>query len=178
MRIGKFKVGFNYGILKGFIDAIGLVLIYLMYQTVYAYFKTLLISPDKVIQNIYPNGVPIETFLPGLIFPAIALIAVILSVVYMFIPHKEPKGFIITEDNAQKYYDLLMIGNSIMRILILFALWDYTYISQSNVMFGNESWVSPQAILDIIVGALVIYILRGRIAKFAEKKDSADSGDK
>lgn len=181
MKTGEYKVKFNYTILRGFIDAFGLVMALLIYQTTYAYYDKF-IHPDQVINNVYPNGVPLDRWILGGIVPLIALAVLVFSVVYMFIPHKS-RTLMITADNAQKYYDNLMIANSLLRILVLMALWDYTYISQSNLLYAGESWFSLQTVLDIAVGALVVYFMYGRLKaiakpvdkkKKAEKKSAAD----
>lgn len=175
MRTGEYKVKFNYTILRGFIDAFGLVMALLIYQTTYAYYDKF-IHPDQVINNVYPNGVPLDRWILGGIVPLIALTVLVFSVVYMFIPHKS-RTLMITADNAQKYYDNLMIANSLLRILALMALWDYTYISQSNLLYAGESWFSLQTVLDIAVGALVVYFMYGRlkaIAKPVDKKKKAE----
>lgn len=175
MKTGEYKVKFNYTILRGFIDAFGLVMALLIYQTTYAYYDKF-IHPDQVINNVYPNGVPLDRWILGGIVPLIALAALVFSVVYMFIPHKS-RTLMITADNAQKYYDNLMIANSLLRILVLMALWDYTYISQSNLLYAGESWFSLQTVLDIAVGALVVYFMYGRlkaIAKPVDKKKKAE----
>ena len=175
MRTGEYKVKFNYTILRGFIDAFGLVMALLIYQTTYAYYDKF-IHPDQVINNVYPNGVPLDRWILGGIVPLIALAVLVFSVVYMFIPHKS-RTLMITADNAQKYYDNLMIANSLLRILALMALWDYTYISQSNLLYAGESWFSLQTVLDIAVGALVVYFMYGRlkaIAKPVDKKKKAE----
>ena len=172
MKTGEYKVKINYTILRGFIDAFGLVMALLIYQTTYAYYDKF-IHPDQVINNVYPNGVPLDRWILGGIVP---LIALVFSVVYMFIPHKS-RTLMITADNAQKYYDNLMIANSLLRILVLMALWDYTYISQSNLLYAGESWFSLQTVLDIAVGALVVYFMYGRlkaIAKPVDKKKKAE----
>lgn len=183
MKTGEYKVKFNYTILRGFIDAFGLVMALLIYQTTYAYYDKF-IHPDQVINNVYPDGVPLDRWILGGIVPFIALAVLVFSVVYMFIPHKS-RTLTITADNAQKYYDNLMITNSLLRILVLMALWDYTYISQSNLLYAGESWFSLQTVLDVIVGALVVYFMYGRlkaIAKPAGKKKKSEikqkSGDK
>lgn len=175
MKTGEYKVKFNYTILRGFIDAFGLVMALLIYQTTYAYYDKF-IHPDQVINNVYPNGVPLDRWILGGIVPLIALAVLVFSVVYMFIPHKS-RMLMITADNAQKYYDNLMIANSLLRILALMALWDYTYISQSNLLYAGESWFSLQTVLDIAVGALVVYFMYGRlkaIAKPVDKKKKAE----
>lgn len=175
MKTGEYKVKFNYTILRGFIDAFGLVMALLIYQTTYAYYDKF-IHPDQVINNVYPNGVPLDRWILGGIVPFIALAVLVFSVVYMFIPHKS-RTLMITADNAQKYYDNLMIANSLLRILVLMALWDYTYISQSNLLYAGESWFSLQTVLDIVVGALVVYFMYGRlkaIAKPVDKKKKAE----
>lgn len=175
MKTGEYKVKFNYTILRGFIDAFGLVMTLLIYQTTYAYYDKF-IHPDQVINNVYPNGVPLDRWILGGIVPFIALAVLVFSVVYMFIPHKS-RTLMITADNAQKYYDNLMIANSLLRILALMALWDYTYISQSNLLYAGESWFSLQTVLDIVVGALVVYFMYGRlkaIAKPVDKKKKAE----
>lgn len=175
MKTGEYKVKFNYTILRGFIDAFGLVMALLIYQTTYAYYDKF-IHPDQVINNVYPNGVPLDRWILGGIVPLIALAALVFSVVYMFIPHKS-RTLMITADNAQKYYDNLMITNSLLRILALMALWDYTYISQSNLLYAGESWFSLQTVLDIAIGALVVYFMYGRlkaIAKPVDKKKKAE----
>lgn len=175
MKTGEYKVKFNYTILRGFIDAFGLVMALIIYQTTYAYYDKF-IHPDQVINNVYPNGVPLDRWILGGIVPLIALAVLVFSVVYMFIPHKS-RTLMITADNAQKYYDNLMIANSLLRILVLMALWDYTYISQSNLLYAGESWFSLQTVLDIAVGALVVYFMYGRlkaIAKPVDKKKKAE----
>lgn len=175
MKTGEYKVKFNYTILRGFIDAFGLVMALLIYQTTYAYYDKF-IHPDQVINNVYPNGVPLDRWILGGIVPLIALAVLVFSVVYMFIPHKS-RTLMITADSAQKYYDNLMIANSLLRILALMALWDYTYISQSNLLYAGESWFSLQTVLDIAVGALVVYFMYGRlkaIAKPVDKKKKAE----
>lgn len=175
MKTGEYKVKFNYMILRGFIDAFGLVMALLIYQTTYAYYDKF-IHPDQVINNVYPNGVPLDRWILGGIVPLVALAVLVFSVVYMFIPHKS-RTLMITADNAQKYYDNLMIANSLLRILALMALWDYTYISQSNLLYAGESWFSLQTVLDIAVGALVVYFMYGRlkaIAKPVDKKKKAE----
>ena len=175
MKTGEYKVKFNYTILRGFIDAFGLVMALLIYQTTNAYYDKF-IHPDQVINNVYPNGVPLDRWILGGIVPFIALAVLVFSVVYMFIPHKS-RTLMITADNAQKYYDNLMIANSLLRILALMALWDYTYISQSNLLYAGESWFSLQTVLDIAVGALVVYFMYGRlkaIAKPVDKKKKAE----
>lgn len=175
MKTGEYKVKFNYTILRGFIDAFGLVMALLIYQTTYAYYDKF-IHPDQVINNVYPNGVPLDRWILGGIVPLIALAVLVFSVVYMFIPHKS-RTLMITADNAQKYYDNLMIANSLLRILVLMALWDYTYISQSNLLYAGESWFSLQTLLDVVVGALVVYFMYGRlkaIAKPVDKKKKAE----
>lgn len=175
MKTGEYKVKINYTILRGFIDAFGLVMALLIYQTTYAYYDKF-IHPDQVINNVYPNGVPLDRWILGGIVPLIALAVLVFSVVYMFIPHKS-RTLMITADNAQKYYDNLMIANSLLRILALMALWDYTYISQSNLLYAGESWFSLQTVLDIAVGALVVYFMYGRlkaIAKPVDKKKKAE----
>lgn len=175
MKTGEYKVKINYTILRGFIDAFGLVMALLIYQTTYAYYDKF-IHPHQVINNVYPNGVPLDRWILGGIVPLIALAVLVFSVVYMFIPHKS-RTLMITADNAQKYYDNLMIANSLLRILVLMALWDYTYISQSNLLYAGESWFSLQTVLDIAVGALVVYFMYGRlkaIAKPVDKKKKAE----
>ena len=175
MKTGEYKVKFNYTILRGFIDAFGLVMALLIYQTTYAYYDKF-IHPDQVINNVYPDGVPLDRWILGGIVPFIALAVLVFSVVYMFIPHKS-RTLTITADNAQKYYDNLMITNSLLRILAFLALWDYTYISQSNLLYAGESWFSLQTLLDVVVGALVVYFMYGRlkaIAKPVDKKKKAE----
>lgn len=183
MRTGEYKVKFNYTILRGFIDAFGLVMAVLLYQTTYAYYYQMA-HPTMVLNNVYPDGIPLYMWICGGIVPFVALVALVFSVVYMFIPHKS-RTLVITADNAQKYYDNLMITNSLLRILVLMSLWDLTYISQSNLMGAMGSWFSLQTLLDVIVGALVVYFMYGRlkaIAKPAGKKKKSEikqkSGDK
>lgn len=172
MKIGKYQVKLNYGILKGFIDVMGLLLAYLIYQTTFAFIGNL-ISPSnsvlkRIIETIFADGIPFHVWLWGLTFPIIAVGVIAFSVWFMFKKHKEPKRFIITEGNAQKYYDTIMITNSLLRILALLALWDLTYICQNNILLQGTSWFSLQLILDVIVAGLVIYITYCRIAAFAK----------
>lgn len=179
MKIGKFKVKLNYGILKGFIDVMGLLLAYLIYQTTFA-FASNLIDPSnptlkRIIEMIFGDGIPFHVWVQGFAFPAVALGVIIFSVWFMFKEHKEPKRFIITEENAQKYYDTIMITNSLLRILVLLALWDLTYICQNNILLQGTSWFSLQVLLDVLVAGLVIYITYCRIKAFAKERTAEDA---
>jgi len=172
----------NYGLLRGFVDVMGFLMFYLIIQTTIAFVDTNL-NPDMVLANIYPDGVPLSRWLPGFIFPVISLGFCVFTVIYIFIPHKKPKGYIIIDDsNAQKYYDTIMMANSLIRIIVLLGLWDYTYIHHSNIMFGSESWISFQAIMDIIVCIMIIMITRHKIKEFtnsdydnAEKEETSEN---
>ncbi len=168
MKIGKYKVSLNYGILKGFVDVMGLLVLYLIYQITYVFIDKN-INPDVVLSAMFKDGVPLQWWLPGLIFPLIAILVTVWTVVFMFKKHKAPKRYIITEENAQKYYDTIMIANSLLRILVLLSLWDYTYIHQINLLMGKVSWFSTLTILNVLVAALVIYITNERIKSFAKK---------
>ncbi len=179
MKIGKFKVSLNYGILKGFIDVMGLLLAYLIYQTTFAFVSNLLNPSNsalkRIIELIFADGIPFYVWIQGFAFPAVALGVIIFSIWFMFKAHKEPKRFIITEDNAQKYYDTIMITNSLLRILALLALWDLTYICQNNILLQGTSWFSLQVLLDILVAGLVIYITYCRIKAFAKERTAEDA---
>lgn len=176
MRIGEYRVKLNYSILKGFLDALGLLMVLAVVDLARTYAGQCL-YPDRVLYSIYPDGVPTERWLPGLILPIIALIYVIISVIYVFVPKRLPHSFTVTADNAQQYYDHIMYANSIIRILALLAMWDYSYIIQNYLMFINESWISIQALCDIAVGTAAVIYIRSRIRKFApliseENKDA------
>lgn len=178
MKIGKYQIKLNYGILKGFIDVMGLLLAYLIYQTTFAFVSNIT-NPSssvlkRIVETIFADGVPFHVWLWGFTFPAIALAVIVFSVWFMFKKHKEPKRFVITEENAQKYYDTIMITNSLLRILALFALWDLTFICQNNILLQGTSWFSLQFILDMIVAGLVIYITYCRIKAFAKVRTAED----
>lgn len=182
MKIGKYQVKLNYGILKGFIDVMGLLLAYLIYQTTFAFVNNMT-NPSsavlkRIVETIFADGIPFYVWLWGFTFPIIALAVIVFSIWFMFTKHKEPKRFVITEANAQKYYDTIMITNSLLRILALFALWDLTFICQNNILLQGTSWFSLQFVLDVIVAGLVIYITYCRIKAFAKirtKNDKASS---
>ena len=178
MKIGKYQVKLNYGILKGFIDVMGLLLAYLIYQTSFAFVGNLTNPSNsvlkRIVETIFADGIPFHVWLWGFTFPIIALAVVVLSVWFMFKKHNEPKRFVITEGNAQKYYDTIMITNSLLRILALLALWDLTYICQNNILLQGASWFSLQLILDVFVAGLVIYITYCRIKAFAKLRTTED----
>ena len=182
MKIGKYQIKLNYGILKGFIDVMGLLLAYLIYQTTFAFVNNMT-NPSsavlkRIVETIFADGIPFHVWLWGFTFPIIALAVIVFSIWFMFTKHKEPKRFVITEANAQKYYDTIMITNSLLRILALFALWDLTFICQNNILLQGTSWFSLQFVLDVIVAGLVIYITYCRIKAFAKirtEKDKASS---
>ncbi len=174
MKVGNYKVELNYGILKGFLDVLGLLMVIVLTDLTRSYIG-LNVFPDRALLAVYPNGVPLERWLPGLILPAIAYIYTVLSVVYVFKSKKQPKRFLVDESNAQQYYDHLMYLNSILRILVLLALWDYSYIVQMHLMYANISWFSIQAVCDVIVGVIATLYIRSRIKAFAGGETSADN---
>ena len=178
MKIGKYQIKLNYGILKGFIDVMGLLLAYLIYQTTFAFVGNMTNPSNailkRIVETIFADGIPFHVWLWGFTFPIIALGVIVFSVWFMFRKHKEPKRFIITEANAQKYYDTIMITNSLLRILALFALWDLTYICQNNILLQDTSWFSLQFVLDIFVAGLVIYVTYCRIKAFAKIRTAED----
>lgn len=166
MKIGKYKVTLNYGILKGFLDVLGLLMVIVLTDLTRSYIG-LNVFPDRALLTVYPDGVPLMRWLPGLILPAVGYIYTVLSVVYIFKSKKQPKRFSVDENNAQQYYDHLMYANSILRVLVLLAVWDYSYIIQMHLMYANISWFSIQVIGDIIVGTVTVLYIRSRIKTFA-----------
>ena len=174
MRIGSHKVKLNYGILKGVIDVISLIIFVSIWQITSAFLTQMVISPGPVLNNIFPDGVESWRVAVGLIPMALAVIVLAVSIVYMFIPHKLPKKYEITKENAQQYYDVIMIANSAIRILCFLAIWDYGYISHSNLMFAGISWISVQAIVDVFLCVCVIHFAGKWIEKFARKKEKSE----
>ncbi|MCH5324656.1 MAG: hypothetical protein J1E39_05520 [Eubacterium sp.] len=177
MKIGEYKVELNYGILKGVLDVLGVLMVIVMTDLVRSYIG-LNVFPDRALLAIYPDGVPFDRWLPGLILPAIAYAYTVLSVVYVFKSKKLPKRFSVNAENAQQYYDHLMYANSILRVLVLLALWDYSYIIQIRLLYTDISLLSIQAIGDVIVGVIAVLYIRSRIIAFAPLKDADKPDDK
>ena len=123
---------------------------------------------------------PLEKWMLGGIVPHIGVIVLALSIVYMFIPHRA-RRFKVTEKTAQKYYDYLMIACGLLRILALLAVWDYTYIIQSNLLYGNIFPLSFHAVMDAAAAVLVIYVVRTQIKKLtagqSEKIEKTTAGE-
>lgn len=179
MKVGPYKVKINYSIAQGFIDVMGLILLWLIGQITFHFYETLTtdayLNSDQVLKAVFgsADAVPVSAWLPGMIWIVIAIAVTVVSIVLTFKSRKLPKKYNITEENAQKYYDIVATAIGLLRILCFLAIFDWMYIHHSILLYTpNVSLFSLQTILDVIVGFIIIRFSMARIKKIETPKDN------
>lgn len=178
MKIGKYPVKHSYKIPRLITDvfSVGLAVFILsveyMFMTVYE---------DNLRQNIGDNIDKLALADPTigwkhwvtLVFPAAVLAVFVVYVVLVLTSHKL-SWLNVTKRNAQKLRDMYALCVSLCKIPALMFISEMMMITHNKMLMSEESWISVQLVLDLVVLVLLICVFRHLMTRAAEPVQSAE----
>ncbi len=178
MKIGKYPVKHSYKVARIVSDVFSLGLavficsVEYMFMTVYSDTLTSYIGEENLAKftEIDPS-LPWKHWLT-LIFPAAVLAVFAVYVILTLTSHKL-SGLNITKRSAQKVYDLYTLCVSLCKIPALMFINEMMIITHNKMLLSDESWVSVQLALDLVIIALLICVFRRLMIKATAPEPSA-----
>ncbi len=178
MKFGKYPVKHSYKIPRFITDvfSVGLAVFILsveyMFMTVYE---------DNLRQNIGDNIEKLALADPTigwkhwitLVFPAAVLAVFAVYIILVLTSHKM-SWLNITKRSAQKLRDMYALCVSLCKIPALMFISEMMMITHNKMLMSEESWISVQLVLDLVVLVLLICVFRHLMAKAAEPVQSAE----
>lgn len=178
MKIGKYPVKHSYKIPRFITDvfSVGLAVFILsveyMFMTVYE---------DNLRQNIGDNIDKLAMADPTiswkhwitLVFP-VAVLAVFAVYIILVLTSHKLSWLNVTKRNAQKLRDMYALCVSLCKIPVLMFISEMMMITHNKMLMSEESWISVQLVLDIVVLVLLICVFRRLMTKAAEPVQSAE----
>lgn len=178
MKIGKYPVKHSYKVARIVSDVFSLGLavficsVEYMFMTVYSDTLTSYIGEENLAKftEIDPS-LPWKHWLT-LIFPAAVLAVFAVYVILTLTSHKL-SGLNITKRNAQKIYDMYALCVSLCKIPALMFISEMMIITHNKMLLSDESRVSVQLALDLVIIALLICVFRRLMIKATAPEPSA-----
>lgn len=155
MRIGTIKVKRNYHIAQMVLDAVAVIIFIIIVQGVVA-FGTFVSDMNERSLIYYPDGYGLVEWRWNIIWIVIASLVIIASLLMIYLPRKMPKKYIVNNDNAQKYSDIVITAITCVRIPILLAVFEGMCIHQSLLNGITDGIFTLQIPLDILFALIII----------------------
>ena len=162
MKIGTIKVKRNYQIAQMVLDAVAALITVAIFQCIMSFGKFITTQNQLILSaNSSVQGLVVWQWNLIWLFAAAVVIAVSLVLIYK--PRKMPKKYVVTEENAQKYSDILITAITCVRIPALLAVLELMAMHQS-IMTGNTSNIfTLQIPLDILLSIIIIRFSQHRL---------------
>lgn len=110
---------------------------------------------------------------PTLAFPAAVLAVFAVYIVLVLKSHRF--GWLnITKRNAQKIYDTYALGVSLCKIPALMFISEMMIITHNKMLLSQESWLSVQLALDLLVLAALIFFFRKQLQRIADSENGTE----
>ncbi len=164
MKIGTAKFGDysfkrRYSLAQVLVDIASILVLLYIFFIVYA--CAMDIETAKSL-NSTNSSLDFLDWKPLIIWCILGVIVVALSFAAIFCPRKASKKIVINENNAPKYCNIIDTCISCLRFVILLALSELCYVHMQTIML-QETSLSIQLILDIVSGALIVWLTAVRI---------------
>lgn len=108
-----------------------------------------------------------------LVFPAAVLAVFAVYIILVLKSHRFGR-LNITKRNAQKIYDTYALGVSLCKIPALMFISEIMIITHNKMLLSQESWLSIQLALDLLVLAALIFFFRRQLQRIAESEPDAE----
>lgn len=173
MKIGTIKVKRNYQIAQMVLDAVAALILAATVQCIMS-FGDFITSRNQVILSNNNEVKGLVVWQWNLIWIAAAAAVVAVSLVMIYKPRKMPKKYIVNEDNAQKYSDIVITAITCVRIPALLAVFELMAMHQS-IMTGNTSNIfTLQIPMDILLSVIIIRFSLHRIKLIQPKREDKE----
>lgn len=178
MKIGKYPVKHSYKVARIVSDVFSLGLavficsVEYMFMSVYSDTLTSYIGEENLAKFTETDpSLPWKHWLT-LIFPAAVLAVFVVYVILVLTSHRL-SGLSINKRNAQKVYDMYTLCVSLCKIPALMFINEMMMITHNKMLLSDESWVSVQLALDLVIIALLICVFRHLMIKVTTPEPSA-----
>lgn len=173
MKIGTIKVKRNYQIAQMVLDAVAALILTAIVQCIVS-FGDFITSQNQLILSVNNEIGGLVVWQWNLIWIAAAAAVVAVSLVMIYKPRKLPKKYIVNEDNAQKYSDIVITAITCVRIPALLAVFELMAMHQS-IMTGNTSNIfTLQIPMDILLSVIIIRFSLHRIKLIQPKREDKE----
>lgn len=169
MRIGEIKVKRNYRISQMVLDTVALIIFIVIIQCTFS-FGAFIDGQNKLIHSVNNEITSLVVWQWNLIWIFVGVGVIAASMLMIYLPRKMPKKYIVNNENAQKYSDIVITAISCVRIPALLAVFECMCIHQS-VMVGQYNVFTLQIPLDIIVILIIIRFSLHRVRLIQPEKE-------
>ncbi len=169
MKIGEIKVKRNYRIAQMVLDTVALIIYIVIIQCTFS-FGAFIDEQNKLIHSVNSEIKALVVWQWSIIWILVGAGVIIASLLMIYLPRKMPKKFIVNEENAQKYSDIVITAISCVRIPVLLAVFEGMCIHQS-IMVGQYNVFTLQIPLDNIVSLTIIRFSMHRIRLMQPEKE-------
>lgn len=172
MKVGAFKVKRNYQIAQMVLDAVAVIITIVIVNSVFA-FGDFIDSKNALIKGSNDEVSGLVVWQWNLIWIFVAVAVIVVSLVMIYKPRKMPKKYIVNENNAQKYSDIIITAITCVRIPVLLAVFEGMCIHQS-VMVRQYNVFTLQIPLDILLSIIIIRFSIHRVRAIQPKKEDKE----
>lgn len=158
-KFGDYSFKRKYSLAQILVDIASIMALLYIFFMVYA--SAMDIETTKSL-NSTDNNLDFLNWKPLIVWCVLGIVITTLSVLAIILPRKAPKKILVNEENAPKYCNIIDTCISCLRLVILLAISELCYIHMQSIML-QETSLSIQLILDIISGALIIWLTAVRI---------------
>lgn len=168
MKIGKYPVKHSYKLARIISDVLSLAVAVLILNTTRIFFQNYkqasIVTPEKLVELAKEQGIwwLANRHKFAWVFPG--LVAVIFAV-YLILTLKSHRfaKYNVTKQSAQAVYDWYAFAVSLCKLPLLMGVFDVMCIYHQRMMFNKVSLFSLQAVLDILIIAIIIRLSVHRI---------------
>ena len=155
MKIGTIKVKRNYQIPQMVLDAVAAIIFIVIVQCVLSFGEFISETNESILKvNSEITGLIVWQW--NIVWIVIASLVIIASLLMIYLPRKMPKKYVINNDNAQKYSDIVITAITCVRIPALLAVFEGMCIHQSIMTGVTEGIITLQIPLDILLSVIII----------------------
>lgn len=155
MKVGTIKVKRNYQIAQMVLDAVAALITVAIFQCVMS-FGDFITSQNQLILSVNGSVQGLVVWQWNLIWIFIAAAVIAVSLVMIYKPKRLPKKYTVTEENAQKYSDILITAVTCVRIPALLAVFEMMAMHQSIMTGNTKNIFTLQIPLDIVLAIIII----------------------
>lgn len=156
MKIGTIKVKRNYHIAQMVLDAVAVIIFIVIVRCVLNFCTGISAYNEWLFDKTNLNIDEMIEWWWGIIWIVIAAIVIAVSLLMIYLPRKMPKKYIVNQDNAQKYSDIIITAVTCVRIPVLLAVFEGMYIHFSLLQGITQDIFTLQIPLDILLSLIII----------------------
>lgn len=177
MKIGRYPVKKTYSIPRAIADIASALILFVLVRTTVSFFD----QCDSIYKLAAVHSEQLDALQHykylALIPVVIAFAATAATVIFVLVPHREPKSITLGKKTAQRYYVILADAATLIRIPVLLALVEVSYYVQQAMLVREVSYFSIQFICDILIALIIWRFTLHRMSKLGESAPAAPANE-